>query len=86
MKRNTEMGHRVYQWIGVSACPPGIKYVAREAAKQLDNEQTIVGWDIIVDEDDDRVYILEGNSCPGVNTATAKRILDAVEGVNYEAA
>lgn len=83
MRTDTD-GNRLYQWIGVSACPPGIKTVAREAARLLDSEKIIVGWDLIVDEFDDRVYVLEGNSCPGVNTATAKRILDAVEGVAYD--
>jgi hypothetical protein len=85
-KRSGANGEREYEWIGVSACPPGIKYVAREAAALLDDDKTIIGWDIIVDEFDDRVFILEGNACPGVNEATAGRILDAVEGIQYEAA
>ena len=71
---------RVYTWVGVSDAPYHVKAIARDAAMRLDNSKTIIGWDVI---DDGRAYILEGNSCPGVNASTARRILDAVEGTPY---
>ena len=74
---------RVYTWVGVNAAPMSVTGIARKAAGMLDNDKTIIGWDVI--EDDMNAYILEGNSCPGVNEATANRILDAVEGVRYAA-
>jgi len=71
---------RVYTWVGVEGCDSEVKAIAREAAMKLANSKTIIGWDVIQGE---RAYILEGNSCPGVNEATARRILDAVEGTPY---
>ena len=71
---------RVYTWVGVEGCDSEVKAVARKAAMKLANSKTIIGWDVIQGE---RAYILEGNSCPGVNAATANRILNAVEGVRY---
>ena len=75
---------RVYTWVGVSDAPHNVKVVARDAASRLANDKTIIGWDVITDDSlGDYAYILEGNSCPGVNVATAGRILDAVEGTSY---
>ena len=71
---------RVYTWVGVQGCDSIVKAAARKAAMKLANSNTIIGWDVI---DNGRAYILEGNSCPGVNVATAGRILDAVEGRQY---
>ena len=71
---------RVYTWVGVQGCDSIVKAAARKAAMKLANSNTIIGWDVI---DDGRAYILEGNSCPGVNVATAGRILNAVEGRQY---
>ena len=82
-KRTDIGGDRTYAWVGVSDTPSAVKEVAREAARRLDNEKIIIGWDVI--HQGQRVYILEGNSCPGVNAATAGRILDAMEGIDYAA-
>ena len=78
-------GERAYVWTGVNGLPSTVKEIARKAAMLMNHERLIVGWDVI-EQSMDRAYILEGNSCPGVNEATANRILDAVEGVQYEAA
>lgn len=82
MKRSGTNGSRVYEWVGVSAAPDHIKKVARTASSRL-NGRNIIGWDVV--EWFGRAYIFEGNSCPGVNAATAGRILDAVEGLRYAA-
>ena len=73
---------RTYTWVGVHDTTMPVKEVAREATRRLDSEKTIIGWDVI-QSTSSSVYILEGNSCPGVNEATANRILDAVEGIEY---
>ncbi|KKL87884.1 hypothetical protein LCGC14_1930230, partial [marine sediment metagenome] len=44
----------------------------------------IIGWDVIISDDGYNTFILEGNSCPGVNAATAGRILNAIEGTSYD--
>ena len=73
---------REYRWVGVSDAPWAAKDIAREASRKLSSDKTIIGWDVII-HDNGHAYILEGNSCPGVNEATANRILNAVEGVSY---
>ena len=69
---------RIYSWVGVHDAPAIVKDVARLAARELLSSKTIIGWDVISDPDTS-AYILEGNSCPGVNEHTAHRILNAVE-------
>ena len=75
---------RVYEWVGVSDAPPDVKEMAREASRMLSSDKTIIGWDVIRDPIVRTSYILEGNSCPGANTAPSNRILDAVEGIGYQ--
>ena len=89
MKRGGLNGNRVYEWVGLTGAPTSVKEVAREAARRLESEKIIIGWDVM-DGDGyyqwtSGTYILEGNSCPGVNAATAGRILDAMEGIDYAA-
>ena len=77
---------RVYEWVGVTGCDSDVKDVARMASNLLGSDKTIIGWDVIKPTRTDGYelpFILEGNACPGVNAATAGRILDAIEGVNY---
>ena len=80
-ERSGENGNRSYQWVGVRAAPQSCKNIARSAVSLLQGDN-VIGWDIIVHDSGDG-YVLEGNSCPGVNEATASRILDAVHGVSY---
>ena len=81
-KRYGINGQRSYEWVGVQGAPSNVKEIAREAARLLQSEKTIIGWDVMHAGQD--AYILEGNSCPGVNGATANRILDAIEGTGYD--
>ena len=76
-------GNRTYKWIGVQAAPVSVKEIAREATRRLDG-RNIIGWDVISGDTPNSTYILEGNSCPGVNQATAQRIVNMIEGVTYE--
>jgi len=69
---------RNYEWIGTRNAPRGLIPAAKWAATKF-IEKTIIGWDLIKDDDTGKVHILEGNASPGVNVATANRILDAVE-------
>lgn len=66
---------RKYEWIGVKNAPKGVKGLARECAKSLPG-YNVIGWDII--SNPGGVYLLEGNTCPGVNNATAQRVLDEI--------
>lgn len=81
MARYGQNGERRYEWVGVGGLPTELKESCRRASRVL-GSRTIVGWDGIV-HDSGQSFILEGNACPGVNEATAGRILDAVEGVTY---
>jgi hypothetical protein len=76
-------GERVYNWIGVKAAPSVVKTTAKEAAGKLDGN-TIIGWDIIHVPGMNKAFVLEGNSCPGVNYATAVRIVNQLLGRSYE--
>lgn len=80
-----ENGARRYEWIGVRCAPTTVKDIARTAVECAfpDYERTVIGWDVM-EAYDGSVHIFEGNACPGVNRATASRILDAMTGVSYE--
>jgi len=77
-------GQREYRWVGVRSAPTQVREIAKDAARMLGDDKIIIGWDVILSDGESQTAgILEGNSCPGVNEATASRILDAVEGVRY---
>lgn len=82
MKRYGSNADRTYEWVGANGTPLVLRSLVKEAVGRLPSEKVIVAWDTIISGDD--AYILEGNSSPGVNDATANRILDAVTGENYE--
>ena len=79
--RHGENNDRSYEWVGVTDSPRAVKQAAKNAARKLEG-RNVIGWDIILDNE--KAYILEGNSCPGMNEATAKRILDRMRGRTYE--
>lgn len=81
MERHGENGQREYRWVGVNGLPSSIKRRVKQCNELLDGDN-IIGWDGIVHDSGD-AFVFEGNSCPGVNSATAGRILDAVEGISY---
>jgi len=69
---------REYQWVGVNDLPRVLKLASKYAVSLLpEKNRTFIGWDFIMETDDD-VYLLEGNTSPGVNVATAERILKAM--------
>lgn len=76
---------REYEWTGVWGLPKPVRMLARRAAARLlegydeFEEFILVGWDIIWDEVTNKAYLLEGNSCPGVNTATVERIVHTLQ-------
>lgn len=80
-ERYGENGDRRYAWLGVRRAPDDVKEIARNGARALNDERTIIGWDVIKG---DRTFILEGNTCPGTNTALAERIMKQVKGESYE--
>jgi len=80
-ERHGVNGDRSYTWVGVLNAPTPVKEIAREAARRLEDERTIIGWDVI---HGDRTYIFEGNTCPGTNDALARRIINFIDGREYE--
>lgn len=76
-QREGANGARNYTWVGVENSPRAVKQIAKNAARLLKG-QNIIGWDVVYDKTAEKAYILEGNSCPGVNDATAKRIVKAM--------
>jgi hypothetical protein len=70
--------NRSYRWIGVVASPDIVNQLARTAAQKLQG-RNVLGWDIMHVVGMDKAFILEGNSCPGVNSNTASRIIGMIE-------
>lgn len=68
----------LWEWVGVQGIRKGgiIPLVKRAVEAVPDGDFTVIGWDLIVGED--RPYIIEANSSPGVNDATAERIVRAI--------
>lgn len=80
-ERSGPNGAREYEWVGVRNADSDVKAVARAAARALGDERTIIGWDLIAN--DQQVLLFEGNTCPGTNDALARRIFDYVKGDSY---
>lgn len=68
----------LWEWVGVQGIRKGgiIPLVKKAVEAVPDGDFTIIGWDLIVGED--RPYIIEANSSPGVNDATAERIMNVL--------
>jgi hypothetical protein len=81
---NGVVGDFVWEWIGVTAAAKiiGLIPAAKESVKRLSDalgsDRIVVGWDIIRSNSSPTCYLIEGNSAPGTNSATAKRIVDAI--------
>ncbi|NIR92684.1 MAG: hypothetical protein GWO08_03150 [Gammaproteobacteria bacterium] len=71
-------GGFVWEWVGVQALKgTGILPTVKKALKQLPfYERSVLGWDVI--HTPDRTHVLEVNTSPGVNAATAKRIVKVI--------
>jgi hypothetical protein len=67
-----------WSWVGLNGIRnKGIIPLIKAAIPNVPNwEFTIFGWDIMVS---DRPYVLEINTSPGVNNATASRIVKQIE-------
>ena len=78
--RHGENGDRSYVWTGVTNLPDDVRNLAKIAAVRLPGNN-FIAWDIIMN--DNEIGLFEGNSCPGVNPATARRVLRQMEGQHY---
>lgn len=72
------VGNFDWNWCGVDGVRTnGIIPTIKDAVTSIpDWQYTVFGWDVIVA---DRPYVIEINTSPGVNEATAKRIVDQIE-------
>jgi hypothetical protein len=68
-----------FEWVGVKGiAKTGIIPYIHEAIKFVPfSKYSIIGWDVILT--DIQPYIIEANTSPGVNEATAKRIISVVK-------
>ena len=69
---------RDYRWLSRLDTPKDVRKLVHTAAARLES-RTIIGWDVILPNEGDNCFLLEGNSCPGVNEATARRIVTELE-------
>jgi hypothetical protein len=75
-------GQRQYQWLRMRDVPGSMKIMARRAARRLPG-RNVIAWDMILDSEG-TPYILEGNTCPGMNPDTADRIKREMARVSQE--
>ena len=68
-----------WSWVGVGGIKNnGLIPLVKKAVALIPNgDRSVVGWDCIVGEAG--AYIIEGNTSPGVNDATARRIVEAIQ-------
>ena len=73
------VGNFIWHWCGVRGIRDlGIIPLVKEAVQNIPNwNWTMFGWDVIVDSN--RPYVIEINTSPGVNSSTAKRIIQQIE-------
>ncbi len=64
---------REYHWLPKDNLPKGLRPMVKSAAKDIEG-LNVIAWDTIINEEKEP-FILEGNTSPGVNHATAQRIL-----------
>lgn len=74
------IGEFTWEWVGVRGVRNnGIIPLVKRAAESIPFvERSVLGWDMIVG---DRPFVIEINTSPGVNSATAERIVRAMRGV-----
>ena len=81
-RRVGENVNREYIWMGVKHTPMDLREMVKEGVRRLhewvdvDSPNTVLAWDLI--HDGDRPYVLEANTAPGMNSATAERIIRQV--------
>ena len=71
--------HFTYEWVGVEGIAQGgfIPFLKEAVSTIKGYERAIIGWDVI--HDGNQPFIIEGNTSPGVNDATAGRIINQVK-------
>ena len=75
--RRGSNGDRSYEWLPMADTPSVMKEMAREAARKVPGDN-VIAWDLI-QQSDGTPYLFEGNTCPGTNTDTVRRIVDAMK-------
>lgn len=76
--RSGDNNARIYKWLPMQRLPDSTKRTIKLATERLP-KRSIIAWDIIdASETGGGSYILEGNTSPGVNRNTARRILDQI--------
>jgi len=75
--RHGSNGDRTYEWVAMKDTPLPIKRMARLAASRLPGHN-VIAWDMLLTEEG-APYLFEGNTCPGVNEDTARRIVTEME-------
>jgi hypothetical protein len=70
---------RQYAWVGVAGLPQEVKDVVHTAARAMAGNN-VLAWDTILDNQN-KAWLLEGNSCPGVNLYTAMRVIEQVRAI-----
>ena len=79
-ERRNVIGSFNWKWVGLDGIRNGgIIPLVKDAITSVPNWRfTVFGWDIIVDKEP---YVLEINTSPGVNDASARRIIQQIERV-----
>jgi hypothetical protein len=76
-ERHGSNENREYFWVAQYELNQGLKNHVRQAATKITGNN-IIAWDCILSTEGNP-YILEGNTCPGVNQRTVERILKEIE-------
>ncbi len=76
-ERHGDNNSRRYSWVPMREVNADLKAMVREAASRLEGNN-VIAWDTILDTNGEP-FIFEGNSCPGVNADTVRRIVDEME-------
>lgn len=73
-------GAREYEWLGVGNAPPGLIPFTKTLANTLldQSPKLVIGWDIIQSTTGEW-FLFEPNFNPGVNSATAARIVNKIK-------
>lgn len=77
LKRHGDNTNRSYEWTPIGEVPAKVKSIARASARLVPG-RNVIAWDLIQTPDDE-TYLFEGNTCPGMSTATATRIRNQME-------
>lgn len=82
--RHGSNGSRQYRWLPMSDLPDAIKRTTRIASERLPY-RSVVAWDLVFgnptvrQHEEEKAYLLEGNTCPGVSTDTALRVVNQIK-------